>query len=129
MPAHNKMSPARYAVLVRSLTEGAYTARELADLTELHYITVLDYVNALHDEGMVHVERLERDALGRESIKVFRFGPGEDALPQPLSRAAQQRRYRARKQARELEQQQEQKERKVPQPSPAPRRRVSIHDL
>ena len=103
MPSHQrqaKMSPARYAQLVRHLVEGEYNAHELAELIGLHYITVLDYCRALHEAKLIYVHRWERDAVGRDSVIVYKFGPGmPDAPKRKLSRTDQQRRYRERKKA------------------------------
>lgn len=92
-----KMSPERYAKLLRHLMEGEYNCRELAELTGLHYITVLDYCRALHAAGLIYVNRWERDGVGRDSIIIYKWGVGADASKRVLTRAEQQRRYRARK--------------------------------
>lgn len=93
------MSPQRYAKLIRHLVEGEYNCRELAELVGVHYITVLDYTRALHDEKVIHVARWERDGLGRDAVKVYKFGDAPDAERRRISRTEAQRRYRARKNA------------------------------
>lgn len=92
-----KMSPQRYAALMKYLAEGQYNARALAELTGLHYITVLDYTRALHEAGVIHICGWERDAIGRDAIIIYKLGPGQDVPKRVLSRTEQQRRYRARK--------------------------------
>lgn len=128
MPTQAKMAPSRYARLIKGLVEGEYNCRELADLSDLGYITVLDYCRALHEEKQIHIVKWERDAIGRDSIMVYKFGPGEDAPKRRLTRAEQQQRYRARKQADEVEHRERRQERYVP-PLPPPVRTLNIHDL
>lgn len=96
-----KMSPRRYAKLIKHLQEGEYTCRELAELTDLHYVTVLEYTKALKDQGLIHIAKWDRDALGRDAIKVYVWGGGADAPRRTLGRTEQQRRYRARRMLRE----------------------------
>ena len=93
-----KMSPARYAKLIGHLVEGEYNCRELAEFTGLHYVTVLEYCRALHEAKIIYIVKWERDMLGRDAIKVYKFGPGMvDAPRRVLGRSEQQRRYRYRK--------------------------------
>lgn len=99
MPHQAKMSPPRYAKLIHHLLEGEYNCRELAALTDLHYITVLEYTKALHAHvpKVIYIAKWDKDSLGRESVRVYAFGDKEDAARRTLGRAEQQRRYRARK--------------------------------
>lgn len=95
-----KMSPQRYATLLTFLLEGTYNCRELAELTDLHYITVLDYCRALHEKRLIYICRWDRDARGRDAVMVYKWGPGmTDATKRKLTRTEQQRRYRARQRA------------------------------
>lgn len=95
-----KMNPERYAKLIGLLLNGEYNCKDLAKLTGIHYVTVLEYTRALHDTkpNILYIHRWERDMLGRDAIKVYKFGPGmEDAKRRVLGRSEQQRRYRRRK--------------------------------
>lgn len=82
---------------MKHLLEGEYNCRELAALTELHYVTVLEYTRALHAAKVIYICKWERDARGRDAIKVYKFGNQPDAPRRVLGRAEQQRRYRERK--------------------------------
>lgn len=85
MPAprqtQHKMSPGKYARLMKLLVEGTRNAREMAQLTELHYITVLEYCRALHEAGLIHICAWERDAVGRDATMIYRWGPGNPDVP------------------------------------------------
>jgi hypothetical protein len=99
-----KMNPTRYAKLIQQLLVGEYNCRDLAELTGLHYITVLEYTRALHKLGLVCICKWDRDPLGRDSIKVYKFAPGmADARRRVLGRTEQQRRYRTRKRERYMQ--------------------------
>ena len=95
----HKMSPEKYAALMKALTEGEYNCRELAEMTDLHYITVLDYCRALHAAKVIYICKWEKDTLGRDSIMVYKLATThcEDMPRGKVSRAEQQRRYRKRK--------------------------------
>lgn len=97
-----KMSPQRYAKLMRLLIDGEYNCRELAELTDLHYVTVLDYTRALKEQGVIYISRWERDALGRDAVKVYKIGPGPDIARRTLGRNEAQQRYRQRKRLRAM---------------------------
>jgi predicted ArsR family transcriptional regulator len=91
-----KMLPTKLAALLVALREGEYNCKELAEMADLHYLTVLDYCRALHEAGLIHIAKYERDALGRASVVVFKLGEGEDAVKPRLTRAEQQKNYRRR---------------------------------
>ena len=88
------------AVLIKHLLEGVYSIRELADITGLHPVTVTDYTRELHRVGAAHIDHWEKDNRGRDSIKVYKLGPGKDAKREKLTPA--QRQARCREKARAI---------------------------
>lgn len=94
-----KMGALTYARMVRSLYGTPQTKAQLAEVTGLHVQTVGHYINALHDEGMVHVLGWERDSLDRQATAVYAWGMGIDAPRTPKTVNQKQRDWRARKKA------------------------------
>lgn len=84
------------ALLIKLLLEGVYTCEQLAEETGLHYVTVLDYTRELHRVGAAHISSWEKDARGRDVVKVYRLGAGKDAKREKLTPAQRQARYRAK---------------------------------
>lgn len=123
------MNPQRYAKLITLLLKGDYNCKELAQVTGMHYITVLEYTRALHlaaPVNLIYICRWERDARGRDAIMVYKFGPGEKDVPRRvLGRTEQQRRYRERQRIRAMQARDEQAVEVVAAPSwpfnPTPR--------
>jgi len=74
-----KVGALSYAQLVLHMLEGDHTCQELAKLTGLHYVTVLQYTRELHAAGAAHIAQWEKDNLGRDSVKVYKIGAGKDA--------------------------------------------------
>lgn len=89
------------AQLIKLLMEGAYNCKELAELTGLHYVTVLQYTRELHKVGAAHIVRWETDERGREAVKVYKLGAGRDARRSRMTEAQRQARYRAKLKARQ----------------------------
>lgn len=98
-----KVNARVYADLIKHLLEGIYNCEELAELTGLHYVTVLDYTRELHKAKAVHIGAWEKDARGRDVIKIYRMGEGRDAKRQKISAAERQRRYYAKQRQMRLE--------------------------
>jgi hypothetical protein len=74
----------------------------LAELTGLHYVTVLQYTRELHRAGAAHISSWEKDVRGRDSVKIYKLGVGRDAKREKLTSADRQVRARARKKAHDL---------------------------
>lgn len=91
------------AKLVKLLLDGTHSCAELAASTGLHYMTVLDYTRHLHREGAAHIAEFRADTRGRDSIKVYKLGPGKDAKRYALSAAERTKRYRKNVAARQLQ--------------------------
>lgn len=85
------------AQLIKLLLEGTYTCQELAEMSGLHYVTVLDYTRELHRVGAAHISSWEKDSRGRDIIKVYKLGAGKDAKRQRKTDSERQQAYRAKK--------------------------------
>lgn len=85
------------AKVVRALLDKPRSVPELMDVSGLSTNTVHEYMRALRKEGVVHIGAWRRDATGRESLRVFKFGPGKDAARAKKSKAQIARECRERK--------------------------------
>jgi serine/threonine-protein kinase RIO1 len=90
------------AKLIEAMLDGVYTCAELAEMTGLHYVTVLDYTRELHRAKAAHICGWEKDSKGRDVIKIYKIGRGKDAKREKLSGAERQARTRAKRKAVEL---------------------------
>ncbi len=97
-----KVNAITQAQLIKLLLEGTYTCVELAEMTGLHYVTVLQYTRELHRAGAAHICAWEKDARGRDILKIYKLGAGRDAKRQRMTEAQKQARYRAKIQAARL---------------------------
>lgn len=92
-----KVGALTYAQLILHMLEGNYTCQELAELSGLHYVTVLQYTRELHRAGAAHISSWEKDDHGRDALKVYKIGAGKDAKRQKMSQAERQARSRAKR--------------------------------
>lgn len=92
------------AQLIKAMLDGVYSCAELAEVTGLHYVTVLQYTRELHAAGAAHICMWEKDIHGRDSIKVYKIGEGKDAKRQKLSAAQRQARSRSKRSNIEMNQ-------------------------
>jgi hypothetical protein len=97
-----KVNAIAYAHLIKGMLEGVYTCQELAEQTGLHYVTVLQYTKEIHSVGAAHIASWEKDARGRDQIKIYKLGPGKDAKRHRRSDRERQAAYRAKKKMREF---------------------------
>lgn len=94
-----KVGALTYAQLVLHMLEGVHNCQELADLTGLHYVTVLQYARELHAAGAAHICAWEKDGRGRDSIKVYKIGAGKDKKRERMTLAERQARQRGKRNA------------------------------
>ena len=88
-----KINAISQAQLIKFLWEGNYSCIELAELTGLHYVTVLQYTRGW-----------EKDARGRDVIKIYKLGPGNDKARHRKPATERSAAYRAKKRMREMTQ-------------------------
>lgn len=97
-----KVGAITYAQLILHMLDGNHTCEELAALSGLHYVTVLQYARELHKAGAAHISSWEKDSRGRDVIKVYKIGHGKDAKRQRMTQAERQARSRAKKASIEM---------------------------
>jgi len=91
-----KIGAISYAQLVLHMLQGDMNCKELAEETGLHYVTVLQYARELYLAKAAHISGWEKDALGRDNIKLYKIGAGKDAKRHRISGAIKAKAYRAR---------------------------------
>lgn len=92
-----KVGALTYAQLIKYMLEGCHSCAELAELTGLHYVTVLEYARELHRAGAAHITAWGCDARGRSTLKIYQLGPGKDAKRPPrMPSVARTAAYRAK---------------------------------
>lgn len=92
-----KVGALTYAQLIKHLLEGVHSCAELAELTGLHYVTVLEYTRELHRAGAAHITAWGCDARGRSTLKIYQLGQGKDAKrPARVSAVARSAAYRTK---------------------------------
>lgn len=94
-----KINAITQAHLIKLLLEGTYTCAELAEMTGLHYVTVLQYTRELYRAKAVHIADWGPDSRGQAKIKIYKIGRAKDAKRPRLSEGEKQARYRAKMQA------------------------------
>lgn len=99
-----KLNALLQAQLIKLLMEGAYSCKELASFTGLHYVTVLQYCRELHNAKAVHICMWAKDYRGRDLTKIYKLGEGNDKRRQQMSAAERQARYRSKKKQMKLNQ-------------------------
>ena len=87
------------AMLIKEMWQGTYSCIELAELTGLHYVTVLEFTRAMYRVGACHISSWEKDTRGRDVIKIYKLGPGQDAKREKLTGAERQERTREKRRA------------------------------
>jgi hypothetical protein len=92
-----KVNALSYAQLIKYMLEGGYTCAELAELTGLHYVTVLHYTRELYKAGAAHITEWRQDTRGKASVRVYTLGRGRDVKRTPKTPAQRQALARERK--------------------------------
>lgn len=93
----NKTDKYCYEVLMKTLKETDLTYKEMVEISGFTIWSLIKYIKKLHAEEKVHVCGYYKDSIGRETIKIFRYGKGKDAVRNKLSGADKQKNYKARK--------------------------------
>lgn len=91
-----KVNALSYAQLIKYMLEGGYTCVELAELTGLHYVTVLHYTRELYKAGAARITEWRQDTRGNATVRVYTLGAGRDVKRTPQTPAQRQARLRAR---------------------------------
>jgi hypothetical protein len=97
-----KINAITQAKLIEAMLDGVYNCQELADITGLHYVTVLQYTRELHRAKAAHICQWDKDTRGRDVIKIYKIGRGKDAKREKLTQVQRQARHREKTRAMEL---------------------------
>jgi hypothetical protein len=93
----SRINAIAFAIMVKALLDGEYTAQELAETTGLAVGTVRGYVNAMHRAGAVYVSGWEQDDCGRYRARQYTLGEGQDKpRPKPAPQKQKSARWRAK---------------------------------
>ena len=93
-----RLSALSMAKITRALLDGPCSVPELRDVSGLNVSTLHEYMRALRKEGAVHISGWEADATGRDSLRIYKLGPGQDSPRRRKSKAQVARECRKRKQ-------------------------------
>lgn len=93
-----RLGPLSVAKIMRALLDGPCSMPELRYISGLSINTLHGYMRALRKEGVVHISGWEKDATGRDSLRVFKLGAGRDAPRRRKPKAQVARECRQRKQ-------------------------------
>ena len=94
----SKVNALAFAYLVKYLNEACYSCAELAEMTGLHYVTVLDHTRTMHKVGALHICAWHPDSRGRHLIKIYAIGERRDAKRPKKTPAERQAAYRTKQQ-------------------------------
>jgi hypothetical protein len=98
-----KMGAVSYGAMCELMCEGIYSCAEMAEMTGLHYVTVLQYTREIHKAGAAHIASWETDSRGRECVRIYKLGRGVDAKrKKPIKKSVISANYRAKQQQLEL---------------------------
>jgi hypothetical protein len=86
------------AKVTRALLDGPCSVPELKVISGLSINTLHEYMRALRKENVVHICAWEKDATGRDSLRVFKLGAGKDRPRGKKSKAQISKECRQRKQ-------------------------------
>jgi predicted ArsR family transcriptional regulator len=92
-----KTSKESYAILIKILMKDDLTIHQMAEKSNLHYITVSTLMRIFQKHKLVHVSDWEQDNRGRDQIKVYKWGSGKDKKRFKMTGAERQRLCRANK--------------------------------
>jgi hypothetical protein len=92
-----KLGALSFSKVLRALTDGPCTAHELREASGLSVPSLHGLMLALRKESLVHISDWETDATGRESLRVYKLGPGKDKARRKKSKAQITRDWRMRK--------------------------------
>lgn len=83
-------------ILFSELQETDMSYKEMVYVSGFTIWWVIRIIKNLEKQKKVHVCGYYKDALGRETIKIWRWGKGRNVLPNKLTGAEKQRRYKNR---------------------------------
>lgn len=79
--------------MFKALLEGRASRMQLAELTGANPKSVGKMLNEMREQNLIHIAEYSNETDGRNRVKIYTFGSGEDAKP----RASQSQEARSRK--------------------------------
>ena len=93
-----KINAMMFAKMMKMLMdESGQSIYDIVDETGLHYITVQRYLRELYKEKVVYIRAWQKDAHGRDAIRIYAIGSREDARRKRLTGAERQARSRRKR--------------------------------
>jgi hypothetical protein len=86
-----------YNILIKALQENDMTYKEMMEISGFSYFCLVRLTKRLKEEKIVHVCGYYKDAMGRDTIQIYRYGKGRDAKRSKLTGTEKQRSYLRRK--------------------------------
>lgn len=82
--------------LLANRRQKGYTVKEIVDVTGLNICTVGRYIAVLHQLKAAHIESFDMDARGAYTIRRWKLGQDDDAVPPARSRSVRAKAQRHR---------------------------------
>lgn len=95
-----KVNALTFSIMCKLLMDGTRTCKELAEESGLHVCTVYDWTSQLHKHGVIHICMWDGEA--NRSVRIFKLGPGKDAVRPVKPKNARDSVRRARRNAARL---------------------------
>lgn len=92
-----KTSKESYAILIKLLIKDEMTLKQMAEKSNLHYVTICNLMKVFEKHRLVHISDWEQDDRGRDQIKVYKWGYGQNKKRFKMTGAERQRLCRASK--------------------------------
>ena len=93
-----KINAMMFAKMMKLLTdESGQSIYDIMDETGLHYGTVQRYLRELYKEKVVYICAWQKDAHGRDAIRVYTIGSRADARRKRMTRAEKKARSRRKR--------------------------------
>lgn len=93
-----KINAMMFARMMKMLTdESGQSIYDIVDETGLHYVTVQRYLRELHKAGAIYIRAWQKDAHGRDAIRVYTIGSRPDARRKRMTGAERQARSRRKR--------------------------------
>lgn len=102
--AQTRLSHDSFAAILEEFLSGPCTATALVQASGMTHRYVNKLLRTMKARKIVHVSGFEKDAIGRNGVKVYALGAGTDAKKERTNkpRAQVQREFRARRRSRDL---------------------------
>lgn len=91
-----------FALVVKELTEGPITTKDVVEVSGLYIQTARYLMNALHKYQAVHICAWEPNSRGVDTTPVYKLGRGKDKPKAKKSGAEKTQDYRTRRDALNL---------------------------